>query len=219
MSFNLLCFFTAHVVNINTLNIGELQGRILLRAIYEKKMKKRIIFNKQEIADSITRIAGEIIKRHDNMDDVVLVGIRTCGAFLARRLQDAIAYMNVPKPPTGALDITLYRDDWTRISATPKVGKTEVPFSIDNRIVVLVDDVLFTGRTVRAAMDALIDFGRPRKIELATLVDRGDKDRELPIMANYVGGVWSISPSETINVYLGEQGYDDHVSIEEKITG
>jgi pyrimidine operon attenuation protein / uracil phosphoribosyltransferase len=214
----LLCFFATHVININTLNIGELQGRILLHPIYEMKMKKRIIFNKQEIADSIIRIAGEIIERHEVMDDVVLIGIRTCGAFLAKRLQDAIAQMNVPKPPTGALDITLYRDDWTRISATPKVGKTEVPFSVDNRTVILVDDVLFTGRTIRAAMDALIDFGRPRKIELAILVDRGDKDRELPIMANYVGGVWNISPSETINVYLGEQGYNDHISIEEKTT-
>jgi pyrimidine operon attenuation protein / uracil phosphoribosyltransferase len=204
------------MININTLNIGELQGRILLRSIYEMKMKKRIIFNKQEIADSMVRIAGEIIKRHDVMDDIVLIGIRTCGAFLAKRLQETIAQLNVPKPPTGVLDITLYRDDWTRISATPKVGKTEVPFSVDDKIVILVDDVLFTGRTVRAAMDALIDFGRPRKIELATLVDRGDKDRELPIMANYVGGVWNISPSETINVYLSEQGYDDHVSIEEK---
>jgi pyrimidine operon attenuation protein/uracil phosphoribosyltransferase len=181
-------------------------------------MIKRIIFNKQEIEDSVVRIAREIIQRHDNMDDVVLVGIRTCGAFLAKRLQEKIGLMNVPKPPTGVLDITLYRDDWTRISAAPKVEKTEVPFSIENMIVILVDDVLFTGRTIRAAMDALIDFGRPRKIELAILVDRGDMDRELPIMANYVGGVWSISADETINVYLQEQGYEDHVSIEERKT-
>jgi pyrimidine operon attenuation protein / uracil phosphoribosyltransferase len=181
-------------------------------------MKKRIIFNRQDIEDSVLRIAREIIDRHEVMDDVVLVGIRTCGAFLAKRLQEAIAQMNAPKPLAGVLDITLYRDDWTRISAAPKVGMTEIPFSIDNKIVILVDDVLFTGRTIRAAMDALIDFGRPRKIELATLVDRGDKDRELPIMANYVGGEWNISSSETINVYLHEQGFEDHVSIEEKKT-
>jgi len=181
-------------------------------------MKKRIIFNRQDIEESVLRIAREVIHRHQTMDDVVLVGIRTCGAFLAKRLQDAIAEMDVPKPPTGVLDITLYRDDWTRISAAPKVGKTEIPFSIDNKIVILVDDVLFTGRTIRAAMDALIDFGRPRKIELATLVDRGDKDRELPIMANYVGGEWNISSGQTINVYLHEQGFEDHVSIEEKKT-
>jgi pyrimidine operon attenuation protein/uracil phosphoribosyltransferase len=181
-------------------------------------MKKRIIFNRQDIEASVLRIAGEIIERHESMDDVVLVGIRTCGAFLAKRLQEAISHMNIPRPPTGILDITLYRDDWTRISAAPKIEKTEVPFSIDDKIVILIDDVLFTGRTVRAAMDALIDFGRPRKIELAALVDRGDRDRELPIMANYVGGVWNISPDETINVYLLEQGHEDHVSIEERKT-
>lgn len=181
-------------------------------------MKKKVIFNKQDIEDIIVRIAGEITKRHDSMKDVVLVGIRTCGAFIAKRLQNAIGRMNAPKPPTGALDITLYRDDWTRISSAPKVGKTDLPFSIDEKDVILIDDVLFTGRTIRAAMDALIDFGRPRKIELAILVDRGEKDRELPIMANYVGGVWNISADETINVYLQELGYEDHVTIEGKKT-
>ena len=181
-------------------------------------MKKRVIFNKQDIEDIVVRIAGEIIKKHDSMEDVVLVGIRTCGAFLAKRLQEAIGRMNVPKPPTGAVDITLYRDDWTRISSAPKVGKTDLSFSIDEMDVILIDDVLFTGRTVRAAMDALIDFGRPRKIELAILIDRGDKDRELPIMANYVGGLYNISADETINVYLRELGHEDHVSIEEKLT-
>jgi len=181
-------------------------------------MKKRVIFKKQDIEASVLRIAAEIIERHDAMDNVVLVGIRTCGAFLAKRLQEAIGRLNVPKPPTGVLDITLYRDDWTRISAAPNVGKTELPVSIDDKDVILIDDVLFTGRTIRAAMDALIDFGRPRKIELAILVDRGDRDRELPIMANYIGGIWNISANETINVYLQELGYEDHVSIEERVT-
>jgi pyrimidine operon attenuation protein / uracil phosphoribosyltransferase len=179
-------------------------------------MEKKIIFQKREIEETIVRIASEIVERHRSMDDVVLVGIRTCGAFLAKRIQEAIGRMGLPKPPTGALDITLYRDDWTRISAAPKVGVTELPISIDDKIVILIDDVLFTGRTVRAAMDALIDFGRPRKIELAILVDRGDKDRELPIMANYVGGLWDISADETINVYLQESGDDDHVTIEKR---
>jgi pyrimidine operon attenuation protein / uracil phosphoribosyltransferase len=181
-------------------------------------MEKRVIFYKQDIENALKRIAGEIIKRHDSMEDVVLVGIRTCGAFLAKRLQEAIGRMSMPKPPTGALDITLYRDDWTRISSAPKVGKTDLPFSIDGKFVVLIDDVLFTGRTVRAAMDALIDFGRPQKIELAALIDRGEKDRELPIMANYVGGVWNISGDETINVYLNEIAQEDHVAIEKKKT-
>ncbi len=179
-------------------------------------MKKTIILEKQEINESIQQIAAEIIENNKPMEDVVLVGIRTGGAFLALRLQETIAKLNVPKPPTGILDITLYRDDWTRIGPTPRVGKTELPFSIDDKAIVLVDDVLFTGRTVRAAMDALIDFGRPKKIELAILVDRGDGDRELPIKANYVGGVWPTSPDETINVYLQEAGFDDHVTIEEK---
>ncbi|UCF56935.1 MAG: bifunctional pyr operon transcriptional regulator/uracil phosphoribosyltransferase PyrR [Deltaproteobacteria bacterium] len=179
-------------------------------------MKKTVILGKQEINESIQRIAREIIERNESMEDVVLVGIRTGGAFLAKRLQKTLAKLRVPEPPLGVLDITLYRDDWTRIGPTPIVGKTELPFSIDDKTIILVDDVLFTGRTVRAAMDALIDFGRPKKIELAILVDRGDGDRELPIKANYVGGVWPTSPHETINVYLKEAGFDDHVTIEEK---
>ena len=179
-------------------------------------MKKTVILGKQEITENIERIAREIIERNASMEDVVLVGIRTGGAFLAKRLQEALAKLKTPKPPMGVLDITLYRDDWTRIGPTPIVGKTELPFSIDDKTIILVDDVLFTGRTVRAAMDALIDFGRPKKIELAILVDRGDGDRELPIKANYVGGVWPTSPHETINVYLEEAGFDDHVTIEEK---
>jgi pyrimidine operon attenuation protein/uracil phosphoribosyltransferase len=180
------------------------------------KKGKRVIFNNQDIESSLHRIAGEIVKKNTCMEDVVLIGIRTGGAFLAKRLQGLISQVGAPQPPTGVLDITLYRDDWTRIGSTPKIGKTEIPFSVDNKTVILIDDVLFTGRTVRAAMDALIDFGRPRKIELATLVDRGDNDRELPIQANYAGGVWDISPDETVNVYLKEGGYEDHVTIEKK---
>jgi pyrimidine operon attenuation protein/uracil phosphoribosyltransferase len=150
------------------------------------------------------------------MEDVVLVGIRTGGAFLAGRLRENIARQHVPAPPLGVLDITLYRDDWTRIDPAPRVGKTELPFSVDDKTIILVDDVLCTGRTVRAAMDALMDYGRPRRIELAILVDRGDENRELPITANYVGGVWPTTSNQTINVYLEETGHDDHVAIEEK---
>jgi len=179
-------------------------------------MKKRVILKQKDIAQRILAMAEDILKRNPSMDDVVLVGIRTGGAFLAVRLQDAIGRINGERPPTGVLDITLYRDDWTRIAPTPIVGKTEIPCPIDEKTVILVDDVLFTGRTVRAAMDALIDYGRPRRIELAILADRGDGDRELPIMANYVGGVWKTSSLETINVYLNEEGFEDHVAIEEK---
>lgn len=179
-------------------------------------MKRKTIFNAQEIRESIERLAREILAKHESTDDLVIVGIRTGGAYLATRLQETMAEMNVPKPPVGVLDITLYRDDWTRIGPKPEVGKTDLPFSLDDKIIILVDDVLFTGRTVRAAMDALMDFGRPKRIELFTLVDRGDGDRELPIKADYSGGVWSIASQETINVYLEEQGFEDHVAIEEK---
>jgi pyrimidine operon attenuation protein/uracil phosphoribosyltransferase len=179
-------------------------------------MEKRVIFTSQDIEKSVRRIAEEIVEKNDSMQDVVLVGIRTGGAYLAKRLQETISKLKGRKPPTGVLDITLYRDDWTRIGSKPVVGKTELPFSIDEKTIILIDDVLFTGRTIRAAMDALIDFGRPKKIELAILVDRGDNDRELPIQANYVGGVWNISPENTINVYLQEGGYEDHVTIERK---
>ncbi len=179
-------------------------------------MKKTVILNEQDVYDKIQKIARQVVEKNSSMEDVVLVGIRTGGAFLATRLQETIALLGGPMPPLGILDITLYRDDWTRIGPTPVVRKTELPFSVDDKTVVLVDDVLFTGRTVRAAMDALIDYGRPKKIELAILVDRGDSSRELPIMANYVGGVWDTAPEDTINVYLKEAGFYDHVAIERK---
>ncbi len=179
-------------------------------------MNDTTILKEEEIYKNIERIAGQIVENNSPMEDVVLVGIRTGGAFLAARLQEAIGRLNAPVPLIGILDITLYRDDWTRIGPTPVVGKTELPFSVDDKTVVLVDDVLFTGRTVRAAMDALMDYGRPKKIELAILVDRGEGCRELPIMANYIGGVWDTAPNETINVYLKEEGFDDHAAIEEK---
>jgi pyrimidine operon attenuation protein / uracil phosphoribosyltransferase len=179
-------------------------------------MTTSVIMNEKDVAQCIEEIARRIVEKYGPCEGVVLVGIRTGGAFLAARLQKAVARLGVPSPPLGIVDITLYRDDWTRIGSTPVVGKTELPFSVDDKRVILVDDVLFTGRTVRAAMDALIDFGRPRKIELAILADRGADNRELPIAPNYVGGIWNTSPEQTINVYLKEEGYEDHVAIEEK---
>lgn len=179
-------------------------------------MKKKVILEKQAVEERIDAITKSIVEKNPSMAGVVLVGIRTGGAFLASRIQGALAKRGFPMPLLGILDITLYRDDWTKIGPTPVVGKTELAFSVDNKTVILVDDVLFTGRTVRAAMDALMDFGRPQKIELAILIDRGDADRELPIKADYSGGVWKTSPLETINVYLKEAGFEDHVTIEEK---
>ena len=180
-----------------------------------KETGKKIIFQKKDIDDSLKRIAFEIAENNKkNIENVVLVGIRTGGAYLAKRLQSVLGDLTGKTMPTGILDISLYRDDWTRIGPSPKIGKTEISFSIDDKILILIDDVLFTGRTIRAAMDALIDLGRPKKIELFALVDRGNKYRELPIQANYLGGVWNISTDETINVYLEEAGFEDHVAIE-----
>ena len=180
-------------------------------------MKKTIILEEKDISEIIQNIARAVLAKNGlMMEDVVLVGIRTGGAFLAARLQEAISRLNAAKPPLGILDITLYRDDWTKVAPAPVVKKTDLPFSVDEKTVVLVDDVLFTGRTVRAAMDALMDYGRPRKIELAVLVDRGETYRELPIMADYSGGTRGIAPEETINVYLKENGFSDHVAIEKK---
>jgi pyrimidine operon attenuation protein/uracil phosphoribosyltransferase len=180
------------------------------------KKDKKVILDQKDIEKALKGIAGQIISRHKFLKDIVLVGIRTGGAFLAFRLRNEISGEDEEKPPTGVLDINLYRDDWTRIGPNPKLGSTEIPFSIDDKIIILVDDVLFTGRTIRAAMDALIDFGRPKKIELAVLVDRGEEQRELPIKANYVAKEWQTSGNDTINVYFKEQGFRDEVVVEQK---
>jgi pyrimidine operon attenuation protein/uracil phosphoribosyltransferase len=142
----------------------------------------------------------------------VVVGIRTGGAFLAQRLADRMSRRAGKSFPVGVLDITLYRDDWTRINHKPLVGKTELPGSIDDQEVLLVDDVLFTGRTIRAALDALIDYGRPSRIELAVLVDRGG--RELPIRPDFVGLILNLPAAQRVNVYLTEMGQKDEVAIE-----
>ncbi len=179
-------------------------------------MKAGLILNKEDIAQHIQEIAHQIVAKHGSSKEIALVGIRTGGAFLAARLHKVLTGLGVATPPLGILDITLYRDDWTKIGSVPVVGKTELPFSVDDRRVILVDDVLYTGRTVRAAMDALMDYGRPKKIELAILADRGSDYRELPIAPDYKGGTWGTSAAETINVYLEEGGFDDHVVIEKK---
>jgi len=178
--------------------------------------EKKVILSQRDIDQALKKIARQIISRHRFLKDIVLVGIRTGGSFLAFRLCDEISKKLDEKLPTGVLDINLYRDDWTRIGPNPKLRSTEIPFSIDDKIVILVDDVLFTGRTIRAAMDALIDFGRPKKIELAVLIDRGEEQRELPIKANYVAKEWQASGSDTINVYFKEEGFRDRVVVEGK---
>ena len=161
------------------------------------------------MARTLSRIAHEILERHPDPKRLALVGIRSRGVPLARRLARLIAEAAGTEPAVGALDIALYRDDFTSLAAQPITKGSDILFSIDGRTVVLVDDVLFTGRTVRAALDQLIDFGRPARIELAVLVDRGH--RELPIRADYVGRSLSTSREEAVQVWVREEDGKDEV--------
>jgi pyrimidine operon attenuation protein/uracil phosphoribosyltransferase len=163
---------------------------------------------------SLVRIAHEIVERNRGVDDLAIVGIRERGVPLARRLSAELERIAGKAVPTGALDITLYRDDLMRqaVGPQPLVRSTDILFDIDNRVIVLVDDVLYTGRTIRAALDALIDFGRPRAIQLVVLVDRGH--RELPIKADYVGKNVPTSRRESIQVRLQEVDGHDEVVIQ-----
>jgi pyrimidine operon attenuation protein/uracil phosphoribosyltransferase len=164
----------------------------------------QIVFDAAEIRHMLRAMAADIAGRNPDIASLALVGIRTGGAHLSARLRDEMLALTGERPLLGVIDITLYRDDWTLLHTRPKVGKTEIEFPMDQRRVVLVDDVLFTGRTVRAGLDALIDFGRPRSIELAVLIDRGR--RELPIQPDYVGAVLAAGRDQVIDVLLGEEG-------------
>jgi pyrimidine operon attenuation protein/uracil phosphoribosyltransferase len=174
----------------------------------------RKILAAEQLDSTLEDMALAIYEQAADKNNLVLVGIRTGGVHLANRIQAKIQTRLGRDIPVGILDIGLYRDDWTRMSTHPIVRSTELPFSIDDRVVVLVDDVLFTGRTVRSAMDALIDFGRPQRIELAVLVDRGH--RELPICANYIGVTVSTRLDEVVNVYMRETDGEDQVLVEPK---
>jgi pyrimidine operon attenuation protein/uracil phosphoribosyltransferase len=174
----------------------------------------RQILTGEEMDRILDEMAVQIYEQTPDKDSLVLMGIRTGGVYLANRLRDKIGMATGRQVPVGILDIGLYRDDWTRISPQPNVRTTEIPFPIDDRIVVLVDDVLFTGRTIRSAMDALIDFGRPRRIVLAVMVDRGH--RELPICADYAGVKVKTTVDEVVNVYLRETSGEDGVMVEPK---
>jgi pyrimidine operon attenuation protein / uracil phosphoribosyltransferase len=173
-----------------------------------------IALDADRISRTLARIAHEILERNHAVDQLALVGIRTRGVPLARRLARAIHQISGHQVPTGALDITLYRDDLMRtaVGAQPVIRKTEIPFSIDDKRILLVDDVLYTGRTIRAALDALIEFGRPRAIQLVVLVDRGH--RELPIKADYVGKNLPTSLSQSVQVHLTEIDGRDEVEIQ-----
>lgn len=177
-------------------------------------VKNKVIHNREQIEKSLKRIAHEILEKNTEGYDLVLIGIKKRGVTLARRLSECLKEVGEIDIPIGELDITLYRDDLSEISSQPILRKTEVPFAVKGKKVILVDDVLYTGRTIRAALDAIIDLGRPCCIQLAVLLDRGH--RELPIRADYVGKNVPTSRGELVEVKLEEDDGIDEVVIQEE---
>jgi pyrimidine operon attenuation protein/uracil phosphoribosyltransferase len=173
-----------------------------------------VVMDADRMSRSLARIAHEILERNRGVGDLALVGIRSRGVPIAARIARELKGLVGADVPTGALDITLYRDDLMRhaVGPQPVIRRTEIPFSIDDKVILLVDDVLYTGRTIRAALDALIDFGRPRAIQLVALVDRGH--RELPIRADYVGRNIPTSQQQSVQVRLMEIDGRDEVEVE-----
>jgi len=181
------------------------------------RREEKLVLDRVGIQRALNRITHEILEHHREIEDLVLVGIRTGGVYLAHRLSTKIEEIEKVRIPVGELDITLYRDDLTMKKNPPVLKKTALPGDITDKIIILMDDVLFTGRTIRAAMDGLIDFGRPRVIQLAVLIDRGH--RELPIRADYVGKNMPTSRDERVQVFLEEEGDEDRVIITKEIEG
>ncbi|MCI5217914.1 MAG: bifunctional pyr operon transcriptional regulator/uracil phosphoribosyltransferase PyrR [Candidatus Electrothrix sp. LOE2] len=177
-------------------------------------MFTRIVMNSDAIERSIERLSMEILERNQGVENLAIVGIHTGGVFMAARLHEKITAHEENEVPTASLDITLYRDDWSLISQNPIVRKTNIEFTVEDKDVVLVDDVIFTGRTIRAAMDALMDYGRPRSIQLAVLVDR--QGRELPIQPDYTGICIRAEAFERVDVLLSEDREGDEVVVDKK---
>ncbi len=176
---------------------------------------KKQLMDAEEIRRALTRISHEIVEKNKGLDDVVVIGIRTGGVPLGERIAAELAEIEGQKVPDAALDITLYRDDLSQVASEPIVHKTDIPFNINDKNIILVDDVLYTGRTVRAALDAIMDLGRPQSVQLAILVDRGH--RELPIRPDYVGENIPTSQQEVIEVNLAETDGADAVMLKEQI--
>lgn len=174
--------------------------------------KERVVLNEGDIRRTLARLAHEILERNKGVEDLIILGIPTRGRFLAERIKEEILKIEGVEVPTGSVDATLYRDDITRISKQPPLKEMSIPLPIDDKKIILIDDVLFTGRTIRAAMDVVMDFGRPRLIQLAVLIDRGH--RELPIKADFVGKNIPTSRDEEIKVCLKECDGVDKVVIE-----
>jgi pyrimidine operon attenuation protein/uracil phosphoribosyltransferase len=170
-------------------------------------VEKSRIMDAAGMKRALSRLASEIVEHNRGAEDLYLVGIRRRGVPLAERIVDRIEKLEGSRPLYGILDITLYRDDLSTVGANPVVNRTELDDDVEGKIIVLVDDVLYTGRTIRAAMDQLMDFGRPRRVQLAVLIDRGREHRELPIQADFIGKVVPTKHTEIIKVMLKE--YDD----------
>jgi pyrimidine operon attenuation protein/uracil phosphoribosyltransferase len=174
---------------------------------------KQHVMDGAGISRALSRLAMEIVERNVGTSDLLLVGIRRRGVPLAERIADKIEQLEGIRPPTGQLDITLYRDDLSTVGPKPVVNRTDIPGNITNSTIVLVDDVLYTGRTVRAALDELVDFGRPRRVELAVLIDRGH--RELPIQADYIGKLVQTTDAEIVKVMLEDYDEEEQVVVVE----
>lgn len=185
------------------------------RESYLPIQEKAQLMSASEIDRTVLRLAHEILERNNGVENLVLVGIERRGVPLAQRLAQTIAGIESTKPQVETLDITFYRDDLSKVDQRPVVGSTPPRFSVDGKNVILVDDVLFTGRTTRAALDALLDYGRPERVELCVLIDRGH--RELPILANYVGRVIQTLANEVIEVHLREIDKEDRVIMCERV--
>jgi pyrimidine operon attenuation protein/uracil phosphoribosyltransferase len=176
---------------------------------------KATILTQEELKRTLYRLAHQILETNPNLNEVVLVGIQTRGVYLAKRIQDILKEIGGVDIPLGILDITLYRDDLTTIEVNPVLKATQIDFDLTDKVVMLIDDVLFTGRTIRAALNAMMDFGRPTKVELLVLIDRGH--RELPIRADYVGKNIPTAKDETVQVSLEELDGKDEVVVGEKV--
>lgn len=181
-----------------------------------KYRDKRVVMDREEMGRALIRIAHEILERNKNASDLVIIGIKGGGVLLARRLVSQIEKIEQVDVPIGEMDITLYRDDSSGLRNKPIIHKTEIPCSINAKKVILVDDVLYTGRTIRAALDSLMDMGRPSAVQLAVLIDRGH--RELPIHADYAGKNLPTARSEEVKVTLEEEEGEDSVIIQELLS-
>jgi pyrimidine operon attenuation protein/uracil phosphoribosyltransferase len=186
-----------------------------VKPIYGEVREKSQLMSASEIDRTLVRLANEILERNNGLAGVVLVGIRRRGVPLAERLARKMTEIEKTSPPVETLDITFYRDDLSTVAPKPVVQEVPLAFTVEGKIVILVDDVLFTGRTTRAALDALLDHGRPQRVDLCVLIDRGH--RELPIQANYVGRVIQTSDKEVIEVRLREVDNEDKVKLCERL--